>query len=435
MPTYVPPIATLRARAAELIGRGVGRGELKAMMAAICAAENAGTPIPADSTGQTWITESQGIINQADQDALAILVREFAELVENLSGGGSGPPVFLGPDPSTGEEDEYYSYSIRAEGTLPITFTLIAGTLPTGTTLSGNLISGIPTNGNLYEFTLRASNSAGTEDNDFSILINGVAPVLTYVTNGAFVYPGTAGFWSYLRGASAGQTLIGLTLTPTVLTGSTPIVCSVHSGSLPTSITINSSTGVISGTAAAATVGSYYSATLRATNLFGFDPATMPILSAALVFWGEWTGAVPGTFTAANITDDLTDDFGDMPSGPRRSNYNAYGLAWEIDLVTTNVQQFIEGVTTGYFLFPATAGAKTRVLAIPSGFFTGTQDPSLPTATAPFTALIATVDADADFNPAFPTPYQSGLVINGVPYDIFVITARDDQFAVNWQGS
>lgn len=436
MPTYVPPIATLRARAAELIGRGVGRGELKAMMAAICAAENAGTPIPANSSGQTWVTEASGIINQADQDALAILVREFAELVEGLSGGGSGPPVFLGPDPSTGDEGVFYSYSIRAEGTLPITFSLLSGSLPTGTSLAGNIISGVATNGALFEFTIRATNSAGTADNDFSILVDGTVPSLTYVTSqnsDFFFYPGTVGYYYYSRGASGGQIFISNTITPT-FSGSTPITFS-STGTLPSGITLNPTTGVISGTGAVSEVGDRRVFTSTATNLFGSSSWSFNVFGAALVYWGEWTGAVPGTFTASNITVDLTDDFGDVSPGPRRTNYNAFGLSWEIDGIPGSVQWFIEGSTTAYFLFPATVGAKTRVIAIPQGFFTGNMLNDDPPVTGPFTALIALVADNAAFTPAFPTPYQTGLSINGVPYDIFVITARDDQFSLNWVGS
>lgn len=435
MPTYVPPIATLRARAAELIGRGVGRGELKAMMAAICAAENAGTPIPANSSGQTWVTEASGIINQADQDALAILVREFAELVEGLSGGGSGPPVFLGPDPSTGDEGVFYSYSIRAEGTLPITFSLLSGSLPTGTSLAGNIISGVATNGALFEFTIRATNSAGTADNDFSILVDGTVPVLSYATleNPTYYYPGTAGFFYYVRGATDGQISLGNSLAASV-TGSTPIAFTT-TGTLPSGVTVNASTGLVSGTAAASEVGDARSFTSVATNYFGSDTVAFNTIGAALVYWGEWTGAVPGTFTASNITVDLTDDFGDVSPGPRRTNFNAFGLTWEIDGVCSSVRDFCDPISTFSFQFPALGGAKTRVIAIPSGFFTGNRISEAPPVSAPFTALINAVAANADFTPAFPTPYQTGLTINGVPYDIFVITSRSDAFGLMWASS
>lgn len=182
----VPDIATLRQRANTIISRA-GSGQMRAMLAGICAAKNTGDPLPADSTGQQLITECQQIIDQADSDALAIFVREFMEFVENATlGGSSGPPVFEGPNPGAGTEAAAYSGQIIVSGTLPMTYTVDSGTLPTGTSLNANtgLISGTATTAGDYNFTIRATNSAGTATQAYSVTIAGRVPSFQYPVQG-----------------------------------------------------------------------------------------------------------------------------------------------------------------------------------------------------------------------------------------------------------
>ena len=283
MPEYVPSIATLRERAAQLIGRQVGRGELKSMLAAICAAKNAGTPIPPDSTGQTWITESQGIINQADQDALAILVREFAEFVEN-GGGGGGPPVFEGPNPGAGTEAVLYQGQIIVSGTLPMTYTVDSGTLPTGTTLNAStgLISGTATTAGDYSFTIRATNSAGTQTQAFSISIAGRAPLFAYPLTGTppgntFPTPGPSYlFVSQIFGIDNVWVGPFTDFSPTAIYadssfGSTPVTWSL-SGTLPDGLAIDASTGEFTGipnNVAQADNSTVWTMNITATNAYG----------------------------------------------------------------------------------------------------------------------------------------------------------------------
>lgn len=62
----------------------------------------------------------------------------------------------------------------------PTTYTLLSGTLPTGTSLgnltgAGGHISGTPTTAGTYSFTLRATNTYGIADKAFSITITSPA--------------------------------------------------------------------------------------------------------------------------------------------------------------------------------------------------------------------------------------------------------------------
>lgn len=405
MPEYVPPIATLRARAAQLIGRQVGRGELKAMLAAICAAENAGTPIPADSTGQTWITEASGIINQADQDALAILVREFAEFVENAGGGGEGDaPAVIAPFPGIGEEGVFYSQQVRTTGTTPQTFEVTSGALPTGWTLdaSSGLITGTAAypNGGLWTGEITITNTAGDVVYPYAILIEGTAPGGSYT-----VTPdGVA-----LRGGVLN------TYTPTGVTGSTggdPAVPITYAFTLAPDPLLNAvldaATGIVTMTPDDSLVGNeVVSGTITASNYFGdtvFTYGTRVVM--APVYWGEWHGALPGTFTVSNITTDLFDD---VTPGPR-VEYGDDSYSW----ITSNP----------WLAYPATGVAYARILAVPHGLFIG----NLVTGVFPVDFFVCDISdifiPCASLTPAWPTPYQSGLVIDGVTYDIYVVAAQ-----------
>lgn len=254
----VPDIATLRQRANTIISRA-GSGQMRAMLAGICAAKNTGDPLPSDSTGQQLITECQQIIDQADSDALAIFVREFMEFVENATiGGSSGPPVFEGPNPGAGTEASLYQGQIIVSGTLPMTYTVDSGTLPTGTSLNANtgLISGTATTAGDYNFTIRATNDAGTATQAYSVAIAGRAPSFQYPITG--VLPSEALVPTDQIVCSVSNDIIGAnnpggwggtwsTFLPVGLyqdesIGSDPIVWST-SGTLPTGVTINPATG------------------------------------------------------------------------------------------------------------------------------------------------------------------------------------------------
>lgn len=76
-----------------------------------------------------------------------------------------------------------YSYTWDMPGAAsPVTYTVQSGALPDGLSLSGSgtagTISGTPTVAGTFNFTLRASNSAGAVDKAFSITITDIADIL-----------------------------------------------------------------------------------------------------------------------------------------------------------------------------------------------------------------------------------------------------------------
>ena len=66
-----------------------------------------------------------------------------------------------------------YSQTLAATGIAPITWAITAGSLPSGLTLdtSSGAISGTPTAAGTFNFTVEATNAAGTMTRDFSITI------------------------------------------------------------------------------------------------------------------------------------------------------------------------------------------------------------------------------------------------------------------------
>ena len=73
-----------------------------------------------------------------------------------------------------GKVGEAYSRTLAATGSVPITWSLESGSLPAGLTLSGNTISGTPTAAGTFTFTVKASNAAGSDTKELSIVIASV---------------------------------------------------------------------------------------------------------------------------------------------------------------------------------------------------------------------------------------------------------------------
>lgn len=73
-----------------------------------------------------------------------------------------------------GKAGDAYSQTLAATGTAPITWSIESGSLPAGLTLSGDTISGTPTAAGTFTFTVKASNAAGSDSQELSIVIASV---------------------------------------------------------------------------------------------------------------------------------------------------------------------------------------------------------------------------------------------------------------------
>lgn len=82
---------------------------------------------------------------------------------------GIQPPEITSQTTASGAEGFPFSYTIEATGSQPMTFD--AENLPAGISISGNTISGIPSEPGVYNVTLSATNAAGTDTKTLVITI------------------------------------------------------------------------------------------------------------------------------------------------------------------------------------------------------------------------------------------------------------------------
>ena len=142
----------------------------------------------------------------------------------------------------------FYSQTITASGGVtPYTYAVTSGSLPTGLSLNNStgVISGTPTTDSTYNFTITATDAqSNNESQDYSIVVSGPLPI-----SPSTLPPATLDtYYSQTVTASGGVA---------------PYTYAVTSGSLPTGLSLDSSTGVISGTP---TTDNTYSFTITATD-------------------------------------------------------------------------------------------------------------------------------------------------------------------------
>ena len=87
-------------------------------------------------------------------------------------------PTITTTDLPNGTVDAEYKQTLIADGTAPITWSVTGGSLPDGLSLneSTGVITGTPTTADTYNFTVTATNDAGSDSKEFTLTI-GVAPV------------------------------------------------------------------------------------------------------------------------------------------------------------------------------------------------------------------------------------------------------------------
>jgi hypothetical protein len=147
------------------------------------------------------------------------------------------PPVWVTATGSLGEANGGHPFTFNLSATdpenAPLTYSLISGIIPSGLTISGSQIIGTPENiPGTYTFVVRVSDGEGNNDRQFSLQVTNQTPIWT-----------TAGG---LLGSVVSGATVNYTLSATD-PNNDPITYSIVSGSLPSGITLNSSTGVISG--------------------------------------------------------------------------------------------------------------------------------------------------------------------------------------------
>ena len=178
-----------------------------------------------------------------------------------------------------------YSATVQASGgTTPYTWSASSGTLPAGLALnaSSGAISGTPTTAGTSNFTVQVRDSAATPATATKALTLTVAaaPVPLAVTT-ASVAGGTVGT-SYSATLQASG-------------GTTPYTWSVSSGTLPAGLTLNASSGAISGTPTAAGT-SNFTAQVR-------DSAATPATATKALTLTVAAAPVPPAISTSSLPD------------------------------------------------------------------------------------------------------------------------------------
>jgi hypothetical protein len=199
------------------------------------------------------------------------------------------PAIIVSPTtlPDTTLNVAYSQTVVATNGTGTKTFSISAGSLPTGLSLNAGtgVISGTPTVANSYNFTVRATDSVGaTTDQAYTVVIN---PAIT-------ISPATLP--ASTQGVNYNQTV-------TASNGTGTKTFSVSSGTLPAGVTLNATTGVLSGTSTAA--GTYNfditaTDTVGGTATISYSILINPPVAVTPASLPDWTINVAYSQTVSN---------------------------------------------------------------------------------------------------------------------------------------
>lgn len=178
--------------------------------------------LPTSAGASAFIVEVRDSANTAAQKSFTLFVANAALTITNSS------PL------NEGIVGVAYSLILQATGGTggPYTFTVASGVLPPGLTLStAGVINGVPTNSGTSNFSILVSdNAGGSNTKAFSITVNSSTLSITSTT------------------LPAALVNTPYTTTLTANGGRTPYTWSVIIGALPPGLTLDTSTGIISGT-------------------------------------------------------------------------------------------------------------------------------------------------------------------------------------------
>ncbi len=206
----------------------------------------------------------------------------------------------------------------------PVGGYVLSGTLPAGLSFNNvtGAFTGTPTSAFNTTLTVYAYNASGSGSTTVTLSCPATsAPTISYAPNTVNVYTENSSITP---------------LNPSILTGA-PVVSIVSSsgGGLPTGLSINSSTGAITGTPTVLSAATIY--TVTATNSFGSVTTKISIATVVDDFWigtgttsdwnnaGNWsTGAVPGPTDFASIGVEAYGKHGVEPQLAANTTATAY---------------------------------------------------------------------------------------------------------------
>jgi uncharacterized delta-60 repeat protein len=250
-----------------------------------------GTPTVAPGTYNVQVTATN--VTSSDTQTLVLTVQAPAPVITSLAAVGARVGVA-------------FSYTITATNS-PTSY--LAFSLPPGLTLSGATISGTPTAAGFYSALVAAANATGLGSQPLAIQV--APPLNAPVYSGPVNLSGTAGSaFTFTPNFGAGVASWALVNLP-----------EGGASTLPAGITLNTSTGVISGTT---TQSGTFRIALRATSTDGVattqvlsftfnPPASAPLVTSS----GSASGTVGSAFSFSVLTNPTATTFAatGLPAG------------------------------------------------------------------------------------------------------------------------
>jgi hypothetical protein len=293
-----------------------------------------------------------------------------------------------------------YSQTLAATGgTTPYTWSLAAGTLPPGLSLSGGgVLNGTPTTAGSFSFTVRVTDSASAADTQPLSLTVSAPPNITTTT---------------LPAATVG-TAYSQTLAATG--GTTPYTWSLAAGSLPPGLSLNGA--VLSGTPTTAGTSNF---TVRVTdNVGATDTQALSLTVNAPPPVNITTTSLPGGTVGASYGQTLAATGGIAP------------YTWSLSSGTLPPGL---GLSVGGVLgsSPTTAGSYTFTVQVTDNIGgADTQVLSLTVSTTPAPAAAAAGAGCFIATAAYGSPMEPQVVLLRAFRDRYLLTNGPGQAFVRW---
>lgn len=199
----------------------------------------------------------------------------------------AAPTVTFGA-PSGEVTVSYSQQPVLTGGTGPFAWTISAGSLPPGLTLNATtgLVAGTPTSAGSFGFTIAVTDSLNQVGNKTVTLVIAALPTLTFTA------------------PVSGQVGVAYSTTFAVTGGTAPLVWSITAGSLPAGLSLNTATGVLSGTPTTVGSSSFTVSVVDAYNNTASKAVTLVIASGPLIIakTANVASAAPGSVVQYTVT-------------------------------------------------------------------------------------------------------------------------------------
>ncbi len=345
----------------------------------------------------------------------------FTVTAQNLAGTGPASahslavtpnvsPSLIFTAPPAGEVGAAYSRQLTVtNGSSPFVWSISSGAQPAGMTLNAStgLLSGAPTASGTFNFTVQVVDGSGQTATKAVILSIAPAEALSF---------------SPLNG----EVGVAYSQQPTLTGGTGPFTWAISAGSVPTGLTLNTSTGLLSGTPTAAgtfsmTVSATDSFNQVATKTVGVTIAAQPAFAAAAspagqvgvaysaslsvtggttpFTWSIVAGSLPAGLTlntATGVVSGTPTTVGSSPFTASVIDANSQTATKAVTLVitagpivivkTANVSSAAAGSTVGYTITVTNTGPTLWTGATVSDPLTGVVDDAVYNANATATA-------------------------------------------------